>query len=388
MIKGLIILFSFSTFLFAIDFNLFLQRAIVKSPYLNASALRIKQASLEGSRFTRYENPKLEIEGSQFKPDTTSSDKGYRTALTQPVRLWGVGEDIEKLAGAGINSAKADYSLTRANFVRDLSLEYLLYKKNSLMLDLSNLEEQIAKEIYDISLSRFKGGAISRGRMLQSKVSFQMVHSANESLKLEGMHLYYNLLKSAGITEEIDLDNSYKFLSSSQVDSSNPKIKLAKANVDKSLASAELFDNKIEWLNIFAEFENEPDQDVTRFGINFPLAIFNTRSQEKAIAKLEAKKFEYLKNLYEKELSLEEKRLKKEAVGLKKILFDNEEILKTDLELLEMFKKSYKIANVNLLELLDIQSKVIETKERLIDITIKLDVNAIMQNYYSGEYNE
>jgi len=378
-----------STFGHAQNFDAFLQTAIEKSPYLNTQVLEIKQASLKGSKLMRYKNPEIEIEGSRFKPNGAGKDNGYRSTLTQPIRLWGVGNDREKLAEASIKSANANYSLTRAEFIRDLSLEYLLYKQNSLMINLGNQEEEIAKEIYEISLSRFNGGAISRGRMLQSKVSYQMVHSSNEALKLEGMHVYYNLLKRAGFSEEVVLDNSHKFSTiSKEKESKNPKIKFARANIEQSLENVKLFDNKIEWLNVFVEFESEPEQDVTRFGVNIPLAVFNTRNEEKQIAKLEAKKFELLEDLYEKELSLEEKRLRKEASGLEKMLFDNEEILKTDLELLELFKKSYKLANANLLELLDIQSKVIETKERLIDITIKLDANTILQNYYSGAYNE
>jgi len=387
MIKQLIISISLTTFSFAVDFNTFLNEVVEKNQYLNASLLEVEQSFFEGSKLVRYANPKFEIESSRFKPDGFRPDNGYRTSLTQPIRLWGVGDDRKKLADASINSVKATYLLTKAQFVRDLSLEYLKYKQNNLMVQLGDKEEKIAKEIYDISLSRFNGGAISKGRMLQSRVNYKIVHSNKEALKLEGMHIYYNLLKRAGVTKEIELDSSYKFtVVTKNIQKVNPKIELAHANADKSLATVELFDNKIEWLNVFAEFEKEPNQDIARFGLNIPLAVFNTRSEEKEVAKLEAKKFLSLKNLYEKELNLDTRRLIKEANGLQKMFVNNEDILKIDLELLKMFKESYKIANANLLELLDIQNKVITTKERLIDITIKLDANAIMQNFYKGVY--
>ena len=59
-----------------------------------------------------------------------------------------------------------------------------------------------------------------------------------------------------------------------------------------------------------------------------------------------------------------------------------------DSELLKMFEEGYKIANINLLELQDIKNKVIETKERLIQIKTALNQNAIITNYMQGNYNE
>jgi cobalt-zinc-cadmium efflux system outer membrane protein len=118
------------------------------------------------------------------------------------------------------------------------------------------------------------------------------------------------------------------------------------------------------------------------------LAFFNTKSQEKAISRLEAQKSELLLQNEKARLNIETIKFQKEMTSLKSLKRQNEKILQAELELLKMFEEGYKIANINLLELQDIKNKVIETKERLIQIKTALDQNAIYANYMQGNYNE
>jgi len=86
MLKNIIISLLLCTFLSAESFDEFLQKAIQNSPYLESSALAVKQTKEEGDVLTRYENPTLELEYSSFSPDIGSSDDGYRVSYSQPVR--------------------------------------------------------------------------------------------------------------------------------------------------------------------------------------------------------------------------------------------------------------------------------------------------------------
>jgi len=377
------------TIVFAESFEIFLQKAIKSSPYLKASTLYVEQAKEEGSAITRYENPSLALEYSRFEPNIEDSDNGFRMKYAQPIRLWGIGNDKEGLSKATINSANALYSQKRATFIRDISLFYTLHSQQKMLMDLGDEELEIAKKIHEISRARYEAGTISRGVMLQSKVDYEMIHIRNENLSLTVMQSYYDLLEQAGISEEVELDTDYDFLiNKSSYNSQNPDVLSLHNEQERALSQAAVNSNSVEWISLYAEYENEPDQDITRVGVNLPLALFNTKSQEKQIARLEAEKADLLIQNKNMQLALEDNRLQKQRQKLIRLKEQNAKVLKTEIELLQMFEEGYKIANINLLELQDIKNKVIETKERLIQITTALNQNAITTNYMQGSYNE
>ena len=389
MLKNIIISLLLCTFLSAESFDEFLQKAIKNSPYMESSALAVKQTKEEGDVLTRYENPTLELEYSSFSPDIGSSDDGYRVSYSQPVRLWSVGDDKRAVVNANIKSANASFAEKRAIFIRDMSISYTLYSKAKMLLALGDEELQIAKKIYDISVARFEGGSISKGVKLQALVDFEMSESSKDFLSLNSMQSYYSLLKFAGINEEIELDVAYDFTISSDLQNiNNPTLEVFKAQQNQALREAKLNSNSVEWMNLFAELENEPEQDVARIGLNFPLAFFNDKSQEKRISTLQASRTELLIKNEKSRLNIELIKLQKERQALLKLSKNSDKTLRTQLELLKMYEDGYKISNINLLQLQDIKNRVIQTKRALIQIYTALNQNAIYTNYTQGNYNE
>ena len=377
-----------SATLYADSFESFLERAVTQSPFLKATTIQIEQSAQAGSALTRYENPDLELEASYFNPDVGDGNIGYRAAYDQPVRLWGVGDNKAQLADANVALSKANYTQARAAFERDISLQYTNYVESDKMLALALQELEIATSIYEISKARYEAGSISRGVMLQAKVDLNMVVARVQTLKLSKQRQYYNLLKNAGITEEITLETEHTFEYKSVTNAKNPEILQLENRQKSALANAEVNTNKVEWMRLVGEYEKEPEQDIFRFGASIPLAFFNTKTQEKQIATLEAKRSEMLNTNAQNQLNIELKRLTFEADALAKLQQIDEEILKDEEELLKMYESGYKIANINLLALQDAKSRLIETKERLIKIKIARDRNAIIQNYLQGNYND
>ena len=389
MFKNILIYGLLCTVLSAESFDTFLQKAIKNSPYLESSALAVKQAKSSGAILTRYENPTLELEYSNFSPNIGSNDNGYRVNYSQPIRLWSIGDDNEALSNNIYKNANALFTQQKAIFTRDISLQFTSYAKEKMFLALGDEELKIAKLIYEISKARYESGTLSRGLLLQAKIDYEMVQIKNESASLISLESYYNLLKIAGINEEINLDASHTFIIKNKNDNlNNPDLKVLQSEQDKSVSQAKVDSNKVSWMNVFAEFEAEPEQDITRVGISFPLAFFNTKSEEKQIATLQANRAQLLLNNQTKRLSIEQIRLTKQRISLQKQQAKNEEILTSETELLEMFKNAYKIANINLLQLQDIKNKVISTKRNLILIKSALDQNTIITNYNQGLYND
>lgn len=387
MLKNILLSGLMCSLLSAENFNEFLDKAIAHSPYLQSSALNIEQTRQEGSALTRYANPSVQLEYSRFDSDIEDRNNGYRVNLNQPIRLWGVGKDKEKFSFSMQKSAKAEFSLKRAAFIRSISLAYTKYAGQKMLLGLGDEELEIAKTIYDISKARYDSGTISRGVMLQAQVAYEMIEISNKTLVLTREQSYYALLKFAGINETIDIETPYAFLLRKH-QSQNPKILSITAQKEQALNQAKVNASSIEWASIFAEFESEPEQDITRFGLNIPLAVFNTKSEEYAISKLEASQSELLLENEKTVLSIELKRLDSQRKRLQSLQKQNQKILKTELELLKMFQEGYKIANINLLELQSVKNKVITTKESLIQIQTALDQNTINTNYLQGSFND
>ncbi len=387
--KQIVLAVLLSTLAEAIDFESFLEHTLNQSPYVRSSQLVITQAEEEGKKALRYENPSIEIEASRFKPDSGGRDTGYRASLDQPIRLWGVSDNKERLAQSGVDNAKADSAVTRAQFIYNLSLLYTDYAQNTMSLELGDEELHIAQKIYDISSIRYESGTISRGAMLQVKVAFKQVQNDNAERHLVQMRSYYSLLEYAGINEELELDTGYVFtIDNKKENRSNPELLKLDTEKRMALSRAQVNTSKVEWMSLLAEYENEPDQDIYRIGLSIPLAVFNTRGEEKTIAMLEAQRKGLLYKNKKEHIGIQERYLEKEAEALSALQEKSLEILRDEKELLSMFEEAYKIANVNLLELQDIKNRVISTKKRLITIKTALNCNAINQNYLQGNYNE
>jgi cobalt-zinc-cadmium efflux system outer membrane protein len=389
MLKSILISGVLCSLLSAQSFDDFLQKAIKNSPYLQSHSLSVVQKKQQSKILTRYNNPNLELEYSSFDSKLSSNEHGYRLSYEQPVRLWSVADDKEALAKADIREAELSYIQKKAIFIRELSILYLSYTQAKKLLLLADEELLVAKKIYDISVARFEGGTISNGVKLQAQIDYEMSENAKEHLSLKLMNSYYALMKFVGVYEDINLDENYSFkIIATDTDMKNPNIELYKAQNLQALSEVKVNINSVEWMNVFAELENEPNQDIYRVGLNFPLTFFNNRSEEKTISSIKAKRFGLLAEDENRGLHVEMIRLKKERNTLEKLEKNSKKILKTEIRLLNMYEDGYKIANINLLQLQDIKNRLIETKKSLIYINTALQKNAIYTNYNQGSYSE
>jgi len=389
MIKTTIVVVFLTSSLFGQNFDEFLDNAIKNSPYLKASNLGIEQAKESGDTLTRYANPTLVLEATNFRLNDGSNDMGYRANYSQPIRLWGIGDAKENLSIAMNNSAKSLYSLKKARFTRDISLLYTIYANQKRVLNLGYEELLIAKSIYNISKERNKAGTISQGETLQAQVDFEIVEVRINNLELTTQESYFNLLRGAGISQKIDLEYMHSFtLNQDFVNISNPDIEYLKKSKQKSLAEAEVNSNAIEWISLSAGYQTKPGRDVFRIATSIPLAFFNTKSQEKQISQIKAKKAQLLNKNEDSKLKMEILRLTTQRDLLLKLKAQNQITLKTQTKLLKMFKEGYKIASVNLLQLQSIKNNLMKTKKNIININSALDKNAINSNYIAGAYND
>jgi cobalt-zinc-cadmium efflux system outer membrane protein len=389
MIKYIWLTCMLSSFVYGQSFDTFLQEALQKSPYLKSNALEIQRAEIEGEKLQRYANPRVDLEYSQFQTNNSAKDSGYRVALAQPLQLWGVSQDKKSYADAQKKDAQLNYALNKAQFIKELSLVYLNYVALKNFATLAQEEQKIAQQIYTISQERYKGGTIARGVVLQAQVDFELVEMKRQIQLIELQERYNTLLNFAGITQDVVLDGEYLFERKNNLSTSkNLQLLRYKAQQNLADADAQLNTNKVTSLDLNLAYEKEPDQDIYRFGISVPLAVFNTKDQERQLAKLQAKQSQILLSYTEKKLDFQTLSLEKKRELLLKLKTDNLKTLEHQKELLSMFEDAYKIAKTNFIALQNIKNNLIKTQESLIQTNIALQKNAIELNYLYGAYNE
>lgn len=382
MIKLLLFVSLCSATLMAENFEHFMAQAIEKSPYLNASALMIDQAKLEGKKAIRYENPSLEVEGSKFQ-----SENGYRFGINQPVRLWGVGEDKEQISRSMVASAKANVALERSRFIKEICLLYVDYAQNQKRLSLAQEELKIAQSINTVSKERYTNGTLSKALMLQADVAYADASSNLLEHQKEAMKSYDVLREYAGIIEEIPIDSEHLF-TRMQDEKLSPELTLLSAENTLKASQAKLETRVIESIGVFGEYEKEPDQNIYRAGFSIPLAIFNTKNEEKVLQVIQTRQNALFLKAHNDRLGLHKKRLLREIASLESLLQQRQENLKNAQELLAMYRDAYAIANVNLLELYEIKNRRIATQQEIISLQSQINRSTIEYNYLQGSYNE
>ncbi len=370
-----------------IYFDEFLNKALKNSPYLKELNLDIKKSSLQGEISTRYKNPSIELGYTHFSADSGVDENGYSVALSQSLTLWDVANDKEKASLSGQKKSQAKYLLAHSKLVQDISSSFALYAQEKDLYILKKQELSLAKKIYDISQERYKLGTISKGKMLQTKVDFEMADTALNIKELLYKERYFKLLELAGYFYEIELNHKHNFELEIKTDL-NPDLILQQKTKKYVLDTAKVDAHRVEAIDLVVEFENEPQENIYKIAIAVPLAIFDTKYEEREIAKIEAKKLDYAIKNYSSKISFKILQLKQERDLLISVKNKNELTLTTQKKLLLMFEDAYKIANANLLELQNVKNKLIQTKKNLIHNKFALDNNAIHINYISGAYNE
>ncbi|QOP42446.1 TolC family protein [Sulfurimonas sediminis] len=390
--KSILAILGLCAVVSAQNFDTFLHEALQASPYLKANALEIERADVQSSLIQRYKNPKLSLEASKFTPDLGKSEAGYRVALMQPVRLWGVGDDKTDLAAATQEEAKGLVTLQHAEFVKVLSLLYIDYMTQSALLELAREEFLISKNIANISRERYEAGTIAKVKYLRAKVDLTGSKNLLNEKKAMRLASYYKLLAFAGLQNEKELDENYVFKLSdkmqTELQNNSAELHYLQTQQNRAKAKAKLNANKIEWMNLYAAYEAEPDQSIARVGMNIPLALFNTKKEERKIASLQAKQSEFLLQNQKTAFSFTLERLTKELAILGAVVNSTQDLYNAQKELLKMYEDGYKIANINLLELQNIKNQMIQTKEKKIMLENKINKNIVIYNYEVGEYNE
>ena len=392
LFSAFVVIFCSSQILNAEDFKYLLDKALKSNSNIKSSEMEVELAKEKGSILTRYDNPIVDFNYSNYRlKETKNKENGQGISLTQKIIPWNVANDKERLSEATIKNEVDKYNLDKQEFIKELSIRYTIYAKSKSFLEVMKESHKIAIKVYEISNERYKVGAISKAELLQSEIELMEIKKKKDELNLEVMSNYYDLIKFAGIeeTQNLDLDSNYKFKITNNTSlEKNPFINAEESKKEMLLAESKLNSNIIDSFDLTYSYSEEPDQVVNQIGISLPLPIFNTKSEESKIAKLTAMKMNLSVNREKHLASIEYEKLIKERVLLDNLKIENEKVLKLQINSLEMLMEKLKISQVSILDIHNSKAKVIQTMTDIVSIETALNQNAISINYMTGEYND
>jgi len=372
--KSILLSLGFCSLFGMESFNSFVKIALKNTPYLVTNSLEIEKAEYDARIKNRYKNPSLAF-------DKNLQD-GYGVGIKQPIRLWGVAKN-----NAHFNSKKRAETenlvqLKKVTFIKDLSDLFIEYKKSSLEKKLSLEALKISQKIAEVSQNRFENGTISKVEYLQSQIDLDMAkNSVDEALYIE-LKSYYKIMQFAGIEVELELSSEIKKVKGER---NSYALEYLQSRVERKEVSIKIESKTLQWIDIYAEFEEDAQQSVTKVGIELPLSIFNNNSEELALATLALKEEKLLYESKQKALKLEYQSLDKESTTLQNLQQSNQKLLNSQMQLLQIYQESYRVANVDLMKLQNIKNQMLQTKQKAIEIAFKIEKNIVVYNYLVGE---
>ena len=386
--RHFLIIFLYAVASFAIDYIEFEKIVIKNSPSIDAKRLEKSASKLKKRIKLRYDNPSIEGEISSFNINNEGHESGWRIEVSQSIRTFGFEEDLKKYANTITILAKKGYENSRSNFIAKLRQYYTKYVKAVRTKKILNEEIAIYKRLESITKARFENGADSRSKYMQA--SLQRIAAETKLIEIEReiVARYYDLISITGLSETILLDTKFiypvKTVHIDDTDVKNAKLDTLEILKKQYEAEAKMQNRNFKTYRIFAAYEDDIDQSIVTFGVEIDLPLFNQNKEEYQLAKIKAqqanlKKLQ-LKNSQQKQLESfihQIAILKKEYIALKKRALKEQ-------ELMALFEEGYRTAQSSLLDLIQTQYSLIDTKRRMLEIEYLVNLYHIQIDYLKG----
>lgn len=375
--------------LLSMDFENFKQKALENSSTLKNAKLSIEVSKQHAKILERYENPSLSLQGGRF--DSGSVDDGWSVGLSQAIRLPNVGSDLRDLAKAGEEEAETTLLYTKALFTKNLEKHYHNYVYQSSLTSLIKEELKLASRLENITRIRLKNGQGTKAQGMMATLEKEDVKNRLQTQKNRVSMHYLALLSYANITDEPSLEAKFIYPLHVQVEKeskSNPRLLKTSAKQHRLEKEVKVQEHSIKSVELFGEFENEPDQEIQRLGVALHLPLFNANREEARIAKIRNKQGLLRLEALQREEVLKIKSLKKTLSHLhsQHIALEKQHIKQQ--KLLRLFEEGYRISKGSLLELISVKNSVIQKRKQLLQIQKEANLNTSELNFIQGRYND
>ena len=389
--KVLILSLGFSLSLFGMEYRVFKEEVRKHAKILQAQDISLKIAEEENRILLRSANPELGLELAGYDQDFGDTTPGYSVSIRQRVRTGSFMKGLKMKVKASGLLARAYAAQGRAGYMKTLEMLYTEYVYESRMLTLLAREQKLLARVAHMVQVRYRNGSDTKVSYLQAKSEADALNIQIFTAKVKKDSLYRRLLSLAGLHMDVELDA--KFIYPVSV----PDLKNTQPAPGQQLLSAKerlyesqyaMYQKSFQRYDIVAGVEEEPDQTTGRVGVDIPLALFNTRKEERTLAKLKM----HRAKLRNEQLTIEIEAQKKIHLNTIKALADQYRALKRlqreQQELATLLEEGYRIAKSSVFDLMRAKNSLIETRKALLKTEKEINEQTIALRFLTGAYND
>ncbi len=394
--KILIILFSMG--LFAQN-NLTLDEAFLKalknSPKIKALKEKINTQRFSGKSETKYPNPELSVEVSDFLGTNTYS--GFDSSVlslgvSQEILLGGKNNKLRNLSDQKIQVIKAEIKKERIKLKYNIKKIFTELKVLNKYYKLALENKKISMQILETVKNKKESGAISSLEVLKAKIEYKNSRIETDKLKNQIELEENQLLLLIGDSNLKNIHTDIKLLTDLpelRTINSSADIKIQK-EIIKTVKKELIFENSNKipdiTFNLEANRYNEAGDYSFTAGISIPLPVWNLNKNKIKSVKSEIVNQKYKLKSIEKEFKQKMSKLKKEMISLKNTLLTlKTEIIPLAEDSLKLAQEGYKEGEFAYLELLDAQKTLILIKKQYIDELSRFNFLILEAEYITGE---
>jgi outer membrane protein TolC len=391
MKKIIMISLGLSLTAFGMSYKEFKKYTQKNAKVLQSQALSLQTTQEENKILLRSKNPILGLEASRFNPQNTDSSFQYSGSVSQTVRTGNYYGGLEDKASA-MNLLQEAYILDgKSGYIRALEKLYTEYVYQSKLLSLLQEEYKLSKEVTNIVEVRYQNGSENKVAYLQAKTDTIALKTQMFTTKQEMNSLYYQLLATAGLRKKVSLEKQFIYPISAKVSThifTNSKQQILSAKSKLLESQMRMNDSSIESYDVYTSIEDEPDQSILRVGVSIPLPLFNDKSEEKMLAKLQKEQLILDGEQLDIDIFTQTAMIKSSIKELSN-QYQALKILKKEQQVLnDLLQEGYKISQGSIFIMMNAKNKLIQTQKSLLQTQKTINNQKIDLRFIQGQYND
>ena len=376
---------------FGMSYEKFKQYTLTHAKTLQKQTLALETTQEKNAILLRSKNPSLNLEASRFNPDLTDSTFGYAVMATQSIRTGNFYDGLEDKANASTLLQQAYVTQGKAGYLKTLENLYTEYVYQSKLLALLEDEYRLSNKVTKIVEERYTNGSENKVAYLQAKTNTLALKTQMYTTKQAMNTRYYQLLAIAGMKKKVALSKTFIYPVSEQTNTgtkTNPQQQILNAKAKLLESQIRMNESSIENFEVYGGIEDEPGQSILRMGVNVALPIFNNKSEEKRLAKLQQQQLTLDNEQLDIDIYAQTMMLKSSINELSQQYYTLK-TLKTEQKILNtLLQEGYKIAQGSIFVMMSAQNKLIQTQKSLLQTQKMINTQKIELRFIQGQYND
>ncbi len=376
---------------FGMSYEKFKQYTLTHAKTLQKQSLSLQATQEQNNILLRSKNPSLNLEASRFNPDQTDSSFGYSVIASQSIRTGNFYGGLEDQANASALLQEAYVTQGKAGYIKTLENLYTEYVYQSKLLTLLQEEYKLSNKVTKIVEERYKNGSENKVAYLQAKTNTIALKTQMYTTKQQLNTRYYQLLAIAALKEKVTLSKTFIYPVSAQTNTGtkvNPQQQILDAKAKLLESQIRMNDSSIENFQVYGGIEDQPDQSILRVGVNVALPVFNNKSEEKRLAKLQQQQITLDNEQLDIDIHAQSMMLKSSIKELSNQYYTLVKLKTEQKTLNDLLQEGYKIAQGSIFVMMNAQNKLIQTQKSLLQTQKMINTQKIKLRFIQGQYND